>query len=290
MISVIIVSYQTGPILDEAVASALAQPEVGEVILVDNGNPEDVTDALADRAEVEDRLKLVTGHGNIGFARACNLGADEATGEHLLFLNPDAILPTGGAATLRAEGEASGSEHWATGPQLLDPDGTEQRGSRRRILTPGSAFVEATRIYKLAPKRFEKARFNAHDHPALTKTTAVSCLSGACFLVPRRTWEALGGMDRRYFLHVEDVDFFLRLIKLGGTTYQVPSVGVVHYKSSSDVDPLFVERRKKQSMNLYFATHFKGHYPPGFLTLLRGMLWVSFAFRSLKFRLKPGRS
>ena len=289
MISVIIVSYRTGEVLWDCLDAALGASGIGEVILVDNGNPEEVTATLRERADQERSLRLLTGHGNVGFAKACNMGAQVAKGEHLLFLNPDAILPKEGAVGLRMAGGRLGEEHWAAGPTLVDPDGTEQRGSRRRILTPWNAFVEASRLYKIAPQHPAFARFNDHEAEPLENPTRVPCLSGACFLVPRRTWELLGGMDERFFLHVEDVDFFLRLSKKGGASLAVPSVQVVHHKSSSDVDPLFVERRKKQSMNLYFATHFKGIYPMGFLTLLRGMLWLSFSFRSLTWRLRGGR-
>lgn len=286
MISVVIVSFHTGPILWDSLASALAAEEVSEVIVVDNGNPEDVVAALREKEKADPRLTLLSGHGNVGFAAACNRGAEQARGQHLLFLNPDALLPRDGAIRLREIGEAQGWVRWSTGPKLLNPDGSEQRGSRRAILTPWNAFVEASRLYKVAPNHPAFARFNSHEAPDLKKPTKVPCLSGACFLVPRATWDALGGMDERFFLHVEDVDFFLRLSKLGGHALFVPEVGVVHHKSSSEVSPLEVERRKKQSMNLYFATHFRDIYPPGFLTLLRGMLWTSFAFRSLTFRLR----
>jgi GT2 family glycosyltransferase len=171
---------------------------------------------------------------------------------------------------------------------LIDPDGAEQQGSRRQILTPWNAFVEATKLWRIAPRHPAFRRFNDHEQPPLVRPTAVPCLSGACFLVPRKTWEAVGGMDRRFFLHVEDIDFFLRLNKLGGVAVAVPQVRVVHHKSSSEVDPLFVERRKKQSMNLYFRTHFSDVYPKGFLTLLRGLLWTSFSFRKLKLLLRRG--
>ncbi|NRA28834.1 MAG: glycosyltransferase family 2 protein [Parvularculaceae bacterium] len=284
MISAIVVSYQTGAVLWDCLTSLIEAPEIGEVIVVDNGNPEHVSQGLFELAEEEHWVHLLAGHGNVGFAKGCNLGASKAMGTHLLFVNPDAILAPGAAHDLQQAGKASNAEHWAAGPKLTDPDGTEQRGSRRDILTPWNAFVEASRLYRLMPNHPRFKRFNDHEAAPITSTSPVPCLSGACFLVPRTTWDGLHGMDPRYFLHVEDVDFFLRLNKIGGLALYVPSVVVAHHKSSSQVDPLFVERRKKQSLNLYFATHFKDVYPPGFLTLLRAMLWTSFAFRSLTFR------
>ena len=59
-----------------------------ELIVVDNGNPPAVSGELARRAEEEARLTLVSGHGNVGFARGCNIGARRATGSYLLLLNP----------------------------------------------------------------------------------------------------------------------------------------------------------------------------------------------------------
>jgi GT2 family glycosyltransferase len=288
MISVVMVSYRTGDILFRSVRSALSQEGVVDVVVVDNGNPEADERELDRLASEEARLTVLRGQGNVGFAAACNYGASRAKGGALLFLNPDALLPEKGGQRLLAEGEASGKEHWVTGPLLLNPDGTEQQGSRRQILTPWNAFVEATKLWRLAPAHPAFRRFNDHEAPPLEKSSYVPCLSGACFLVPKRTWEALDGMDQRFFLHVEDIDFFLRLRKLGGSAIAVPDVAVIHHKSSSQVDPLFLERRKKQSMNLYFDTHFRGVYPRGFLTLLRGLLWTSFSFRKLKLLLKRG--
>jgi len=289
VISAIVVTYHTGAVLWDCLTSLIEAPEIGEVIVVDNGNPEQVSTGLFELAEEEHWVHLLAGHGNIGFAKGCNLGANKAMGTHLLFVNPDAIVRPGAAELLQEAGHRAKSDLWVAGPKLVDPDGTEQRGSRRDILTPWNAFVEASRLYKLMPNHPRFKRFNAHETQPLTKTTAVPCLSGACFMTNRDTWDGLRGMDPRYFLHVEDVDFFLRLNKAGGLSLYVPEVEVVHHKSSSDVDPMFVERRKKQSLNLYFATHFKDVYPPGFLTLLRAMLWTSFAFRSVTFRFRKGR-
>lgn len=280
MISIVVVSYRTGDILWPCLRSALREGD--EVLVVDNGNPQEAERALDALASENAQLRIIRGQGNVGFAAACNLGAKAASGSRLLFLNPDAVLPEGAALNLLAEGEGRSESHWAAGPMLTNPDGTEQQGSRRQILTPWNAFVEATRLWRIAPRHPAFRRFNDHETQPLRRPTVVPCLSGACFLVPRATWEALGGMDARFFLHVEDIDFFLRLNKIGGVAIAVPTVRVVHHKSSSQVDPLFVERRKKQSMNLYFATHFAGLYPRGFLTVVRGLLWTSFSFRKLR--------
>ena len=64
---------------------------------------------------------------------------------------------------------------------------------------------------------------------------------GACFLTPASDYWSIGGMDEQYFLHVEDVDFCLRFADAGGGVYFDPTVSVLHFKSSSDIDPIIVD-------------------------------------------------
>ncbi len=87
--SVVIVSYYTGAALQDCVGSVLAQSGLSGLVLVDNGNPPDALAWLRSRAEADPRLRLITGHGNIGFAAGCNLGVAASAGELVLLLNPD---------------------------------------------------------------------------------------------------------------------------------------------------------------------------------------------------------
>lgn len=285
-VSVVMVSYHTGAVLERSIEAALASDLVADVVLVNNGNPDVVVEKLAAGAEEEPRLTLLTGHGNVGFASACNRGARAAKGDTLFFLNPDAVLEGSAVAELWHTGNDLDGEIWAVGPKLLNPDGTEQQGGRRDILTPWNAFVEASRLYKLAPNHPRFRRFNSHEEERLDKVTAVPCLSGAAFMVPRKAFDQIGGFDEGYFLHVEDIDFFLRLGQANGKIVYVPQAEVFHFKSTSRVDPLRIERLKKHSLNRYFARHYDGIYPKGFLTLLRGMLWLSFGFRVTTWRIR----
>ena len=178
-VSVVMVSYWTGPVLAQAIDAVLApqQAGVGELILVDNGNPPDVTKALARRAEVDPRLRLVSGHGNVGYARGCNLGARGARGRRLLLLNPDCCLGPGAVPALVAEAAALDGD-WMLGCRVCNPDGTDQRGSRRALLTPVTALVEALRLDRLSPRSLRRHRLNRHDTP-LPEEVARACLPSA---------------------------------------------------------------------------------------------------------------
>ena len=251
------VSYRTGPVLARAIDAVLApdQAGVGELILVDNGNPPDVTAALAHRAEAEPRLRLVSGHGNVGYARGCNLGARKARGRTLLLLNPDCGLGPGAVPALLAEAAALDGD-WLLGCRVRNPDGTDQRGSRRALLTPVTALVEALRLDRLSPRLLGRHRLNRHDLPLPEGIARVPAVSGACMMLPASTYRAAGGLDEGYFLHVEDLDLCLRLHRAGIPVYFVPHVHTVHHAGSSRAHPLIVEWHKTRGLLRYFRLHY----------------------------------
>src|SRR3954452_2565760 len=80
-VSVVMVVYMTGEALAQSVACVLADPLVDEFVIVDNGSLRADVVRLGALAERDERVTLLTGHGNIGFARGANLGARTARGE-----------------------------------------------------------------------------------------------------------------------------------------------------------------------------------------------------------------
>src|SRR5690606_16882059 len=134
--SVVIVSYHTGAILMRCLESVIGQEDVEEIILVDNGNPVDVLERLHHFARHHKKLTILTGHGNIGFAKGCNRGAENARGDYILLLNPDSILPTVTTVKEAIEAMERHPEAWLGGVQMVDADLRPQGGSKRQLLTP----------------------------------------------------------------------------------------------------------------------------------------------------------
>lgn len=264
-VSVVMVSYRTGPVLFTAIEAVLGAEQTGvaDLVLVDNGNPPAVVEEIARRARADGRLKLVTGQGNVGFSRGCNAGARRAAGRWLLFLNPDCCLAPGAVGALAAEARGLG-ERWMLGCRIVNPDGSEQQGTRRALLTPKTALVEALGLDGLAPGWLRRHRLNRHDDPPPAGTARVPAISGACMMLPAATFRAVGGFDERYFLHVEDLDLCYRLHKAGIPIWHVPHVAAVHHASSSDASPAWVEWQKSRGFLRYFWTHFRG---PGSILL-----------------------
>lgn len=99
--SVIMVILRTSPGLLASVKSVLAQRELAELIVADCGTWPDVMARLQQMALSDTRLKIITGQ-QAGFSAACNAAAKQATGDFLLLLSPDLLLPPGALADVMA--------------------------------------------------------------------------------------------------------------------------------------------------------------------------------------------
>ena len=249
-VSVVMVVYMTGEALAESVACVLKDPLVDEFIIVDNGsNPIEMRrlQAVTDR---DDRVVLMSGHGNIGFAKGANLGARTAKGDRLVFLNPDAFLQPGCVAALVREIEGR-AVPCIVGGRVLNADRTEQRGARRGDITPISAIMSLSKLARRVPAL---RRYEVHweaDAP-LEEVSAVPTISGACFCMRREDFDAVDGFDEGYFLHVEDVDLCWRVRQQGGVVLFHPKAEVIHLGHTSQTSPLRVEFHKGVGLARYF--------------------------------------
>ncbi len=262
-ISVIMVSYMTGPALMEAITAVLEDRDIHELIVVDNGNTESARARLSELTARRTRVRFLQGHGNIGFARACNYGANLATGHYLFFLNPDAVISKGAARQLANAGDCL-MEPWITGGLLRDETGQEQRGARRRALTPLSALVGFLPILEIIPGL---RSIHREVDPLPTHPVQIDTISGACLMTDRPSFERMGGFDERYFLHVEDIEICRRARQMGGQVGFVPGATVMHYGSTSNVPRVWIEKEKLKGFVRYFWNYTPG-ITPKILTVL----------------------
>jgi len=249
-VSVIMVVYMTGEALFQSIACVLDDPLVDEFVVVDNGSLRSDRAGLEALSERDERVVLLTGHGNIGFARAANMGARTAQGDILVFLNPDAFLQPGCIAELVRELEQRPGP-CIVGGRVLNADRTEQRGGRRGDITPMAALVSLARVAdKLPGLRGYEVHWEGEAIPE--KPAAVPTISGACFSMRREDFEAVDGFDEGYFLHVEDVDLCWRVRQQGGSVVFHPKAEVIHLGRTSRSSPLKVEFHKGVGLARYF--------------------------------------
>jgi N-acetylglucosaminyl-diphospho-decaprenol L-rhamnosyltransferase len=249
-ISVVMVVYMTGEALSRSIACVLEDPLVDELVIVDNGSTGPDVASLKALAERDGRVRLLTGHGNIGFARGANLGARSAAGDVLVFLNPDAFLQPRCIAELVRE-----IEHrpvpTIVGGRVLNTDRTEQRGGRRGDITPMTALLSLSGLAERVPGlRSYEVHWEAEAPPE--QPANVPTISGACFCMRREDFDAVDGFDEGYFLHVEDVDLCWRVRQQGGAVVFHPKAEVIHLGHTSQTSPLRVEFHKGVGLARYF--------------------------------------
>ena len=279
-VSAIVVSYRTGPVLKDCLEALVRQPQVHELIIIDNGNGPAGKMLIDQAAQQWERVRVIRPPRNVGFAAACNQGARASRAPYLAFVNPDLVVPDGAFDHILPF-FTTDPRIWLCGGQLINPDGSEQRGSRREVLTPWRAIVEMTRLDRIAPSHPYFRRFHYMENSSPPPVIEVPTISGAFMVMPTQRFQHLGGMDERMFLHTEDIDLCLRTLLAGGKVLFCGAVRLIHWRGTSDAPRLFVEWHKTRSTARYFFKHFSTTYPLWSLHLVRALMWMRYCVQAV---------
>jgi len=230
-VSVVVVNWNVGRILVDCLSAVARELNAvdGESIVVDNGSMRGDLDPIRQQFPA---VSIIANASNLGFARAANQGIQASVAPYVLLLNPDAFLLDGTLEHLVRFMDLH-PEVAVIGPRVINTDGTVQ-GSARAFPGLRTAFFGRT---SLLTRWFPENPWSRRHVPVLragSKTPlAVDWVSGACMLIRRQTWEAVGGFDEAFFLYWEDADFCWRLRKLGWEIAYDPRVSVVHTVGAS---------------------------------------------------------
>lgn len=274
---VIIVNYNAGRLLSDCVASVFAEG-VNRTIIVDNASVDGSLEALERLNQGNTTLTVIRNRTNLGFAKACNIGAEASLARRMLFLNPDSVLCTNALTQMISTLESS-PRIGMVGGFLSNPDGSEQPGGRRVFPTPKRAFMRAFGLSRLArffPEVFSDFLLHKEALPAVP--VAVEAISGACMLVKRKAVEDVGLWDDNYFLHCEDLDWCMRFKLKGWIVMFVPGAKIVHvWGACSRSRPFFVEWHKHHGMLRFYRKFFRHQYPGALWGLVTVGVWVRFS-------------
>jgi GT2 family glycosyltransferase len=281
-VSVVTVNYNAGHFLVECVRSAL--PQANEVLVVDNASTDSSLDLCLQHFPNEPKLKIIRNATNLGFATACNIGAEHANHDFMFFLNPDCNLDSSAVSEMVHALESEDSVGMVGG-LLINMDGSEQGGGRRAIPTPWRSFVRAFGLSRFA-NRWPKLFFDyyLHKQPLPDRPIEVEALSGACMLVKREAIADVGLWDEGFFLHCEDLDWCMRFRQNGWKVLFVPSARVTHALGAcSRSRPMFVEWHKHQGMMRFYHKFFRHQYPGVLMGLVTVGVWLRFCLMATTF-------
>lgn len=223
-ISVVIVSYNTKDLLRNCLKSILCGDSglISEIIVVDNnswdGSPQMV-------AEEFPEVLIIKNTKNLGYAKAVNQGIRQSRSKYILILNPDIEVMEGSILNLWRFMETH-PDVGIAGAQLLNPDGSIQMSCRTFYTFP-VFLLRRTPLGRLFPnaKVLRKHLMADWDHQS---DREVDWVLGACLMVRREALDSVGGMDERFFLYFEDVDWCYRMKKHGWKVYYVHSARMKH--------------------------------------------------------------
>lgn len=148
-VSVIIVNYNAGALLTEAVASVMRSTVPVEIIVSDNGSIDDSLRLLKKTIGDAANVHIVENGANLGFAGGNNVVLGQARGDYLLFLNPDCLIEKDTIERLIGVFEAN-PQVGMTGCLIRNLDGSEQPGCRRFIPTPWRALMRVVDLSRFS--------------------------------------------------------------------------------------------------------------------------------------------
>jgi N-acetylglucosaminyl-diphospho-decaprenol L-rhamnosyltransferase len=290
VLSVIIVNYRVRHFLElclHSVQKALKGIGVSEIIVVDNSSGDGSVEALQ---PLFPGVLFVGNRENVGFAKANNQALALASGEYILFLNPDTILAEdfarvcldflrGGAeaAMGRSEGASQAGPVrrgiGALGVRMVDGSGRFLPESRRGFPSPWVAFTRLSGLSALFPRSRIYARYYLGHLPA-DRAHPAPVLSGACLLVRRGILDEVGGFDERFFMYAEDIDLSYRIEKAGYVNYYFPGTTIVHFKGESTQKDIRYVRQFHKAMSQFRRKHFNRGLPVLWNLVMEAGIWV----------------
>ncbi len=277
-IGIVVVTYQSGwrlgAFLESVAGATVSSPRIA---IADNGSTDQAPQAAL-ASDTTGRLTLVVDESNPGYGSAANAGA-KALGDDLdwvLICNPDMVFSPGSIDTL-VEAVLELPEVGSAGPLILGSDGSRYPSARELpSLRTGIGHALFVRLWPENPWTRRYLQRDTIGTSPLTAPIATGWLSGACLLVRKSAWDAVGGFDDDFFMYFEDVDLGRRLGAAGYVNLFVPMSEVVHEgAASTSQQPERMLRAHHESAMTYMA---KKH-PQRLLAPVRAALRIGLAVR-----------
>jgi GT2 family glycosyltransferase len=246
-LAIVIVSYNARADLEQCLESLRANaPAVStRIVVVDNASSDG--SAVMVRARFPEVAVMEAG-ANLGFAGGTNAGIRASESEYLLFLNPDTVVPPGAVDAL-VEVLRRRPDVGIVGPRIVDEQGKAELSFGRMVGPLNELRQKLTGALHRRGGAGRVERLSRCEHYA-------DWVSGACLMVRRRDAEAVGLLDERFFIYLEDVDFCAAVRSLGKRVLFTPAAEILHRRGRSvAAAPAATAEQYRRSQVAFYAKH-----------------------------------
>ena len=207
-----------------------------EIILIDNGSDVENQQRYSELAH-KYNFKYIYKQMNFNFSKMCNIAANEATGDYLLFLNDDTEVIESGWLE-RMLGQAQQKHIGAVGAKLIYPESKniQHVGVINVITGPVHAFLNG----KDDVIQYNARNITEHNYIAVT---------AACLLLSKEKFDEVGGFEEALSVAYNDVDLCFKLVEKGYYNVVRTDVKLYHYESVSRGNDLADESKMNRLLN-----------------------------------------
>lgn len=293
-LSVIIVNYNVKYFLEQCLLSV--QKAMGglqaEVFVVDNASVDGSRSYLEPKFS---NVQFIWNEHNPGFGKACNQALQKASGDFILFLNPDTIVAEDCFSACISFMEKT-KDAGALGIRMLDGSGKFLPESKRSFPSPLTSFYKLSGLSALFPESRTFGRYHLgylDEH----QNHEIDVLAGAFMLIKKEVLEKTGGFDETFFMYGEDVDLSYRMQQVacpatGGKykNYYFSESSILHFKGESTrKGSLNYVRMFYQAMSRFVQKHYSSSKAGLFTALINLAIWLRASLSVVKrFILKIG--
>lgn len=270
-LSIIILNYNTKQVLCECLDSIAAHGNPRwEVIVVDNAS----TDGSRELPHTYSWARWLLLDQNLGFAAGNNKGLALAKGKYLMLLNSDTEISDVSRLDEAVEYMRKSRDVGAVTPSVRLRDGSLDWASHRGTPTLWTAFTYGTGLEHILGGSILGRWFGGYHltWKDLRIAHEVDAVTGAAMIVSRVVLEKVGGLDERFFMYGEDLDWCFRIRSAGFKIIYFPESVVLHKKGQSGIhkqerslEDAEIKLRMKgyffDTMLLFYDKHYRNKYP-----------------------------
>ena len=224
--AVVILNWNTEKLLEAFLPPMLAScPPDAEVIVADSGSTDGSLELLSRRFPA---VRTIALGENLGFTGGYNKALAQIDAEFYCLVNSDIDVSPGWLEPLVAFMDAN-PECGVCGPKLhaleRTPDGGFRRTDRFEYAGAAGGLMDRYGYPFCRGRVMKRTEIDSGQYDDAGRSLWVS---GACLLTRSSLWHALGGFDKRFFAHMEEIDYCWRAALEGWWTSVVPASCVWH--------------------------------------------------------------